>query len=185
MVHPSKVEATSKGKGKATSDQAKKRTRMEKGQGSGVPSLSTPVGESEGYSGAIRGSDVPDIHVDNWAASIFGSYNESHDASGNVKEVVIGSTTGASSHKGKASILEELAMLDECYPLNEHAQQLCLMGPVYEEPLDDEISIPEPMVPEEEKNDNKEEGEVEPEHDSKEGDSEFSPSNDETEDSDA
>ncbi|MCD9561279.1 hypothetical protein HAX54_020309, partial [Datura stramonium] len=37
MVHPSQVGATAKGKGKAIDAQEKKRSRMEKGQGSGVP----------------------------------------------------------------------------------------------------------------------------------------------------
>ncbi|MCE5166097.1 hypothetical protein HAX54_014772, partial [Datura stramonium] len=38
--------------------------------------------------------------------------------------------------------LEELAMLDEYYPLNKHAQQMCGMGITYDKPVDETLSHP-------------------------------------------
>ncbi|MCD9638276.1 hypothetical protein HAX54_022147, partial [Datura stramonium] len=48
-----------------------------------------------------------------------------------------------------ATTPKDLAILDKCYLLNEHAQQMCRVGPTNEKPMDDNIATPEPMLHEE------------------------------------
>lgn len=47
---------------------------------------------------------------------------------------------------GRASIMEERSQLNDLYLLNPYTHLMCKIGPTLEEPLDDDVPIPETLA---------------------------------------